>query len=145
MNIESVPLNSEYLDRLLKDAAPALLTAQLHRAYFSAGSEACCILSDGVPVFAGGIVNLQWNRGEAWFLPTPFLREHLKTCLRYMRFWLPDLAKRNKFVRVQATCVKGIKSSIIKRLGFSFEGTLMKFGPAGETCDMYSRIFEVEQ
>ena len=145
MNYEIVDLTDEYLDKMLEDAPQTVLTEQLKRAYFSLGSASRCLLADGVPVFAGGIVNLQWNRGEAWILPTNFFRKHIKVCIRSVRFYLPCLAKTHHFARVQATCVKGIEASIIRHMGFDYEGTLRKFGPSGETCDMYSRIFELKE
>lgn len=140
--MQIVPLNSEYLNTLI-EGRPDLIAAQLHRSYFSQGSIALCLLSEGVPVFAGGIVNLQWNRGEAWILPTPWFRSHLKTGLRFMRGCLPRMAVDGNFVRVQATCIEGVSAKLFRNLGFFYEGTLAKFGPHGETCRMYSRIFEV--
>jgi len=144
MNFEVVPLNPEYLDRLLAGASHITVVApELHRTYFSPYSVSCCMLADGEPVFAGGIVNLQWNRGEAWMLPTPFFRQHVKTCLRSLKEWMPRMAQSSGFVRVQATCVKGVSARILGSLGFSYEGTMQRFGPNGEVCDMYARIFEV--
>lgn len=140
--MEIVPLNPEYLYKLL-DGLPSLQSAQLHRSYFSPGSVSCCLLVDGEPVFAGGIVNLQWSRGEVWILPTQFFRGHVKTCFRKMLEVLPGMVADGRFVRVQATCVKGASAAWMRVFGFSFEGTLLKFGPSGETCDMYARIFEV--
>ena len=141
MTYEVVPLNSEHLDKLLKGTPLPRLD---RRAYFSEGSTAVCLLADGEPVFAGGIVNLQWNRGEGWFLPTRFFYGHVKTCLRSLREYIPRLAHRWGFVRLQATCVSGVSASILRHLGFTYEGTLAKYGPDGETCDIYSRIFEVK-
>jgi len=145
MNYEVVALNPDYLGTLLEDAPESVahFAPQLACAYFSRGSVSLCLLVDGEPVFAGGIVNMQWHRGEAWILPTPFFRLHLKTCLRELLRRLPRLAADGGFVRVQATCVKGISASLIEHLGFSREGTMRKFGPNGEICDMYARIFEV--
>ena len=144
MNVEVVPLNLEYLGRLMVGADQSLLAAQLERAYFSPGSVALCLLADGEPVFAGGIVNMQWNRGEGWFIPTQFFRAHVKVCLRSLREYIPRMAVENGFVRLQATCVKGVSFRILQCLGFEYEGTMKKFGPNGETCDMFSRIFEVK-
>lgn len=137
VNVEITPLTTEHLDAL--PLPPGLD----RRAYFSEGSVAHCVLVDGTPVFAGGIVNLQWNRGEAWIVPTPFLRSHLLTCVRSMRDFLPQMAQSRKFARVQATCIEGVSASLFRHLGFAYEGTLRKFGPRGETCDLYCRIFEV--
>lgn len=142
MRTEVVPLNSDLLGLLLEDAPASLLQAQLHRAYFSPGSASCCLLADGAPVFAGGIVNLQWNRGEAWILPTRFFRQHLKICLRALRAYLPCLVSECGFKRVQATCIHGISGRLFVHIGFEYEGTMKKFGPNGETCDMYARVFE---
>jgi hypothetical protein len=113
------------------------------RAYFSPGSAALCVLEDGEPVFAGGIVNMEWSRGEAWMLPTPFFRAKPLTCLRHLRECLPVMASDYGFERVQATCVTGVPRKFFELLGFAYEGTLRKFGPKGETCDLHCRIFEV--
>jgi hypothetical protein len=137
MNVEIVALTTEHMNGL------SLPRGIDKRAYFSPGSVAFCLLSGGIPVFAGGIVNLAWNRGEAWVLPTPFFRRHLSACLRCMREMLPYMASEYGFERVQATCIKGLSAKLFHHLGFSYEGTMAKFGPFGETCDMYSRIFEV--
>jgi hypothetical protein len=144
MNCEIVPLNPEYLDKLLEGAPPSMLALRVDRAYFSPGSVSCCLLADGVPVFAGGIVNLGWNRGEGWFMPTIFFRRNVKTCYRALRKYIPRMALENGFARVQATCVKGVSASILKHLGFAYEGTMRKFGPFGETCDMWAQFFEVK-
>ena len=143
MRYEIVPFNPDYLDRLLSGAAPTLLTYQLERAYFSPGSGSRCLLVDGHPVLAGGIVNQGWKRGEAWLLATPFLRQHLRVCLREIKKLIPEIAKECGFVRVQATCVCGLSSRLFMNLGFEFEGALKKFGPNGETNEMWSKIFEV--
>ena len=140
--IEVVPLNPAYLEALLKNTPLAVSTWELQRAYFSQGSAALCLLSDGEPVFAGGIVNLMWHRGEAWILPTVFFRTHVKTCLKELRDYLPVLARECGFERVQATCVKGISDKLFAHMGFEYEGTLKRFGPNGETCGMWSRVFE---
>lgn len=135
--IEIVPLTYAHLQNF--DLPDGLDT----RAYFTPGSVARCVLDDGVPVFCGGIVNMEWMRGEAWILPTPYFRSHLKSSLRIMRDAIPGMARSHHFHRVQATCVENISASLFRVLGFRFEGTLAKFGPHGETCDLYSRIFEV--
>lgn len=137
MGYEVVPLTAEHLEKL------PLPRGLDRRAYFSEGSASFCVLADGQAVFAGGVVNLQWGRGEAWILPTPFFRSNLKTCLWTMREFIPYIAGEYGFHRVQATCLKGISASLFRHLGFAFEGTMRKFGPNGETCDMWARFFEV--
>jgi len=114
----------------------------LARAYFAPGSTSYCLLQDGTPVFAGGIVNQQWHRGEAWILPTPFFRQHVKTCFRILQKMLPKAAAENGFVRVQAVAADGVTISLFEHLGFEYEGTLKHFGPFGETCRLYARFFE---
>jgi hypothetical protein len=138
--MEIAALTPEYLDRLLEGAPPPL--AQVGRAYFSPGSVSLCMLREGEPVFAGGIVNMMWGRGEIWVLPTRFYRCHIHSCFRRMLQVLPGLVKSGGFRRVQATCIHGSPGKWLRVFGFDYEGTLKKFGPNGETCDIYARIFE---
>jgi hypothetical protein len=140
MCLETVALEPEHLAKLI-EGAPASMSEMLGRAYFSEGSASYCLLLDGAPVFAGGIVNQQWHRGEAWILPTPFFRKHVKTCFRIVRKMLPQIAVDNGFVRVQAVAAAGVCASLFEHLGFGYEGKLKCFGPLGEDCRMYARIF----
>jgi hypothetical protein len=135
--IEIVPLTDAHLSQL---PLPEGLDP---RAYFTEGSIARCVLCDGVPMFAGGIVNQQWNRGIAWILPTPFMRSHFKTCYQIMRDAIPHMALRGRFRRVQAECVCGASTVLFRHLGFNHEGRLARYGPKGEDCFIWSRIFEV--
>ena len=142
MVLQIVALEQRHLDKILTDSPCNLITpAALGQAYFSPGSVAYCLLADGEPVFAAGIVNLQWQRGEAWLLSTAFFRQHVKTCFRILREWLPAVAASGKFIRVQVTCKDGFSEKLIERLGFEREATLRCFGPRGETCSMYARFF----
>jgi hypothetical protein len=100
------------------------------------------LLADGEPVFAGGVVNLQWSRGEVWITPNLFFKRHQKTCLRIFKKLLPEMAKRGHFRRIQAICDTVSPETLFLHLGFKYEGTLECFGPFGERCRMYSRIFE---
>jgi hypothetical protein len=142
MKLEVVPLEHEHLKSLmLRSTYPSPLSDDMTRAYFSPGSVAYCLLENGDPVLAGGIVNLGWNRGEAWLIPTTFLHENLKFCLALIRDMLPKIADDYGFVRVQATCINDPSGKFARGRGFEYEGTLKKFGPNGETCDIYARIF----
>ena len=78
-------------------------------------------------------------------LPTRFFRDHVKTCLKMMKQWIPVMASEGQFRRVQATCSIISPSEWFRVLGFLYEGTLAKFGPNGESCMMFARVFEVEQ
>ena len=157
MAIEIVTLEPEHLMKLIENAPPiehfvrglrpepvstVFATDKLASAYFSPGSVAHCLLNDGVPVFAGGIVNLQWHRGEAWIWTTQFFRDHVKTCFGIIRKMLPRMATENGFIRVQAVASEGICTSLFEHLEFVYEGTLKHFGPFGETCRLYARFFE---
>ena len=113
------------------------------RAYFTPGSAGFAVKEFELPVFAGGIVNLQWRRGEAWILPTPWFRTNLKTSFSLMKKYIPHIAFEYGFRRVQASCVAKTSTILFYHLGFQFEGALAGYGPNGETCDMWSRIFEV--
>lgn len=140
MELKVVDLTSEHLEKI-RGGVSSELEKESEKSYFSEGSAAYCVLADGVPVIAGGIVSLQWKRGEAWLQATPFFRAHLKTCVRAIRNVLPMMAVDHGFRRVQATCVSGVSVSLIRHLGFSYEGTMQEFGPQGETCQMWARVF----
>lgn len=140
MALETVVLEPDHLTKLIEGSS-ASMSEMLGRAYFSPGSAAYCLLQDGNPVFAGGIVNQQWHRGEAWILPTPFFRQHINTCFRIVKKMLPQIAVENGFVRVQAVVAEGISANLFEHLGFEYEGKLKCFGPLGEDCRMYSRVF----
>ena len=145
MKIEIEKLEPGQLEKMLPFASVGSLTTEaLERAYFSEGSVACCLLADGEPVFAGGIVNLQWGRGEAWIVPTPFFKRHLKTCFSIIKKFLPKMAVTWGFRRVQAVCFGGVSGNLFSHLGFKYEGKLSCFGPSGEDCSMYARIFSGE-
>ena len=139
MTYEIVPLNSDHLDVLFGNR-PVELQQELTRSYFSPGSRAECLLADGFPICAAGIVNMGWNRGEAWVLTSPMFREHLRAGVKAIRKRLPIIAAR--FRRVQATCMAGSPTSLIRALGFEYEATLKKFGNNGESCRVYARFFE---
>lgn len=132
MSLEIVDLEIMHLEKLL---------VPFQESYFSKGSAAYCLLADGEPVFAGGIVNLQWNRGEAWIAPTPFFRRHVKTCFRILKSKLPEIAARCHFRRVQAVCSIDVSGALFRHLDFKYEGKLECFGPFGEACIMYARVF----
>ncbi len=137
MELKVEPLNHAHLAKLLKGG----MVESLKQAYLSKGSVAYCLVADGVPVFAGGVVNMQWQRGEAWILPTPFFCKHLRMCYRYVRDLLPVISIEGNFRRIQATCAVTVSTLLFEHLGFSYEGTLKSFGPNGETCHMYAKVF----
>lgn len=136
MILQIVPLTHEHLKQSWS------ISDVMEQAYFTDGSVSYCMLRDGEPVLAGGIVNLQWLRGEAWLLTTPFYYKHVKTCLKSIRLAIPSMASLGTFKRVQAVCATSSSVTLFKHLGFHYEGVLNHFGPNGETCFMYARIFD---
>lgn len=138
MEYKIVPLNREHIAKLLRGN---IMAPSLVKAYLSEGSVAYCLFADSVPVFAGGVVNMQWQRGEAWILPTPFFRKHVRVCYRYVRDILPLVAVEGNFRRIQATCSIMVSTLLFIHLGFTYEGTMRSFGPSGETCHMYAKVF----
>jgi len=136
-----VPLNRDYLIWLLAQCKLGVMATSLEQSYLSAGSVAYCLLENDEPVFAGGVVNMQWKRGEAWMLPTPFYRNHKLICLRYMHRLIPILSIEGNFRRIQATCAINISTTLFDWLKFKYEGTLASFGPNGEQCHVYARLF----
>lgn len=143
MQYQVVPLTEEHLRQLLADQPPSQHMEESCQAYLSPGSVALCLLEYGKPVFAGGIVSMHWNRGEAWISPNPFFRSHLRLCLRILREQMPKLASEWNFRRIQATCINATSARLFHAMGFEYEGNLKKFGPEGENCQIWARIFEV--
>ena len=139
MELKVEPLTREHIDYL--DWPRGAIGEEQKKAYLSYGSVGYCLLSEGVPVFAGGIVNLGWRRGEAWILPTKFFRTHIIKCYRYVRDLLPVLSVEGSFRRVQATCATTVSTLLFEHLKFRHEGVLEAFGPNGETCHMYAKVF----
>lgn len=143
MSKEVVKLEVTHLKKLLVLPSTGPVTPEtLEKSYFSSGSVAYCLLDDGEPVFAGGVVNLQWNRGEAWIIPNAYFRRHQKTCLRIFKKLIPEIAVKHKFRRVQAVCAVGQPETLFRHLSFECEGELKCFGPFGERCRLYARIFQ---
>ena len=141
MSYKVVSLNRDYLIWLLAQCKLGIPATELEVTYLSAGSVSYCLLENDEPVFAGGVVNMQWKRGEAWILPTPFFRKHIKMCFKYLRDILPVLSIEGNFRRIQATCAINISTLLFDHLGFKYEGTLANFGPNGEKCHVYARLF----
>ena len=137
MQIKIVPLRLEYLIKTWDTSV------EQRKSYFSDGSVAYCLLVDDIPVIAGGIVNMQWKRGEAWMLSTPFFRKHLRFSFCCARNTLVKAAKEGNFKRVQATCVTAATPSLslFKHLNFTREGIMKSSGPNGEDCFLYARLF----
>lgn len=144
MKYELVKFDGDHAREIFKanDAKLPLSPDEMIRVYCSPGSVALTLMVDGIPIASAGIINLSWNRGEAWLLTSPEFERHHKTTYRYMQSTIPVLVDMGGFERVQATSFGGRHEAMFKHLGFQFEGVMRHFGPAGEDAFMYSRIFQ---
>ena len=148
--MEMIPLTGahvrEIFERNLSEESkpfPAgIAPADMIKAYLSPGSVAYCVIDKGLVIGAGGIINLQWRRGEAWILHTNLFYKYLKTCMKILKKGIPELAKQYGFRRVQATSFIN-NEKLFESLGFELESPSMKYyGPSGETARLYVRFFE---
>jgi hypothetical protein len=114
---------------------------EMIRSYLAQGSAAYCLFINGMPIIAGGIMNFGWKRGEAWLLSCSLFEKHVKTCYRVIKQMLPGLAELHKFRRVQAVTMTPGEKSLFKHLGFKFEAELESYGPDGQTCYLFKRVF----
>jgi hypothetical protein len=147
MKAEVVPLKASHvLDIVARNFAdgfrlrPTMTADDMIAAYFLPGSAAYCVLIYGVSVFAAGIINLQWHRGEAWVLHSSLFYKYRLTCFRTLKSMLPQIAKQHEFRRVQATSFFG-NGTLLRHLGFEKEANLRCYGPEGEDAALYVRIF----
>jgi hypothetical protein len=115
--------------------------ASMVRAYLSSGSVALTLFVDEKPIVSAGIINLAWNRGEAWLLVGPQFYSYRKTAYKFIKQLFPALAKQKGFVRVQSVITDDRFDKIAKHLGFKYEGTLRAYAPMGRDVKMFSRIF----
>jgi hypothetical protein len=148
--MQLVPLNIDHLRyiteinkadsfNVLPNAFPA---ETLAKAYLSPGSVAFCLMNNE-PVIAGGIVNLDWHRGEAWLMHTKKFYKYFKTSLQTLKQEFPKVAVMNGFRRVQATSFTD-NEILFEFLDFECEHPGLKyFGPNGETVKLYVRFFGV--
>ena len=149
--MQIVPLNIEHIRyiidvnkadgyNVLHDAYPA---ETLAKAYLSKGSPAFCLVNSE-PIMAGGIINLDWHRGEAWVLHTKLMHKYLKTAIKALKEKLPKIAIENGFKRVQATSFID-NEDFLNVLGFHYEATLKGFGPNQEAGKIFVRFFNAAQ
>ncbi len=112
---------------------------------WESNGTAYTLLLDDIPIGSAGIVNMGWNRGEAWTLVCSQFYKYRKTCFKLIRNMLEVLAKDMKLIRVQSLINENIscKDIWMKHLGFKCETPegMRGFGPNGETFYQYSRIF----
>ena len=99
-------------------------------------------MKDDAIVACCGIVNFQFNRGEAWMIPSYLFPKFAFSVIKLFKSMLPDIARRGKFHRVQATSFDAEHDKYFELLGFKYEGTLLAYGPAGEDVRMYGMVIE---
>jgi hypothetical protein len=103
------------------------------------GSQAMTLL-DPDPVVIGGIINMGWNRGEAWLEKAADYKIR-KDAFRAIRHFVDKLAEIGGFVRVQASSYQSDKCALFRHLGFIYEGARACYGPNRETSYLYARVF----
>jgi len=116
---------------------------KLIQAYLSPGSFAFTLLCNSEAIVCGGIINLDWNNGEAWLLNSAEFHNYPKTAFEYTKAGLALLAKQGKFKRVQAhSFLEHSNCVLLKHLGFTMEALCLKnFGPLGENVSLFAKIF----
>lgn len=103
------------------------------------------MMKDGVPVFCAGVVDIGWQRGEAWTLVSRLFYENKKVCYRVVKNFLKYCFENNQYQRIQSVISPDLDAgeSWMRHLGFTKEGTLRKFGPNNEDVVMYSRVRQI--
>lgn len=116
---------------------------EMLRVYSSPESFATTIMigdeMDQYPIACGGIINLLWGRGEAWFLTAPEFHSYLKTAYKVTKQAFKDLVDKCSFRRIQGTSYDSC-NSLFKHLGFHKEAELEKYGPKGEMAIIYAQF-----
>lgn len=90
-----------------------------------------------VVICAGVIVDLP-GRGTAWALLSNKACRHLLGCTRAVENFLRDVEMRRVQTYIETSFEAGHRWAQL--LGFTREGTLRAWGPAGEDYDLYARV-----
>jgi hypothetical protein len=115
---------------------------KLIEAYTSPGSLARTLMVNDMPCACGGIMNMGWNRGEAWLLDGPFTFLHPIALVKSANSVFLRLASLGNFRRVQATCFTEAREGFFRLLGFEYECSMKSFGPSGQQAYIYVRVFQ---
>ena len=107
--------------------------AGLHNALLLTKGPAYTIYDDRTPVMAGGIVKLWGGVGEVWLYLSPWFETHHKTAYKAIKQCWSDALKTNYFTRIQTPVCAALPANVrlIEHFGFSWEGTMRKWGPEG--------------
>jgi len=110
----------------------------LYRHCLNGDSTCASIVDENDHVIAaGGIVDIGWNRGEAWIVVDSSRLSGVRRAIRIIRESYQSMAKR--FRRVQAVCYCD-SDVLIRHLGLEYEATLRAYGPNGEDGRIYARV-----
>lgn len=111
------------------------------------GGPARTLIIEHQIVCCGGIVLLEWNKGEAWTLFSTLINKYPKSVFRFVRDNLELLIREHELNRVQALInpYSDRSQRFAEHLGFEKEGLLRSFGPNGEDYLMYARIARWQQ
>ena len=106
------------------------------------GGPSYTLFIDNQIVFCGGVVDMRWNRGEAWTLLSSLFYKYPKACVKTIKNELGRIIREFSFERVQAIVEPEDNRAIrfIEYLGFEREGLLRKYLPDGKDMLMYARI-----
>ena len=141
--INIIDFTPGHLDHVLKHSDTDVFSPeQLLASYQSPGSLSFTIMKDSEIIACCGIVNFQYNRGEAWMIPAYRFRENAFSVLKLFKAMLPTVAAQGGFRRIQATGFNNDQDKYFEILGFEKEGVLKSYGPQGEDVTMYAQVFE---
>ncbi len=106
------------------------------------GGPAHTLIIEDEIVACGGVVLLEWKRGEAWTLLSSLFYKYPKTVFRLVRDNLNRIIQEHDLRRVQALVKPDFITArnFMMHLGFQNEGLLKAFGPRGEDLLMFARI-----
>jgi hypothetical protein len=141
--ITVAPFTIEHFDRMdiNNGAYPRREDRYLFEAYATHG-PAVTVFDEDLIIASGGIAVAWSGLGEAWLLPSVYVRKYPKAVFSISAGFIANVIKKYSLRRVQATIRAEDVVSIrwINALKFKREGLLSKFGPGGEDHYMYARI-----
>lgn len=99
------------------------------------------LVVDDELVACGGVVDIGYNRGEAWILFSKLIYKYPVACFRATRKALEEILKKKDYQRLQAFVKTDHDQGkrFAERFGFKHEGDLRGYGPNGETMSIYAR------
>ena len=94
-------------------------------------------------VFCGGVQEIMPNVGEAWLMYSVKGRNYINS-FKTAKDLLHQAKRRFKRIQATADPVNKAYSRFLEHLGFTYEGTLRKYGVNGQDMRMYSIVQEDE-